>query len=321
MGKTLIIQNLQGIGDTVWFIRHYHAIAKATQDKKVSILTRSRSMADQILQYDPFIEQVLWLDIKPGRHDGLWGIVLLSRLICHYKFEKVWILHSRSLRYALACRLAGVPVIYGPGIGLQKYLLRKSVPLSKEEQTMHPIGRGTALLKRNGLTLDQEKAPLFVGEKVPKEIKKYPKPWVGLGIASSEPHKKWSWEKYVSLGIALHKQQGGTLFIMGGGLENNEAQKMMDSFRQENIDSFTATNLPITQSLALLQQLDFIVGNDTGILHAAPMVATPGLVLLGKSQVPIHQYAEVEGLQFDHKSINEITVEMVLEKIKMLGWV
>jgi heptosyltransferase-2 len=324
MSKTLIIQNLQGIGDTVWFIRHYHAIARSLPEQKVSILTRPRSMADQILQYDPFVDQVLWLEMKPGIHDGLLGIWRLAQLIRQYQFERVWILHSRSLRYALACRLAGVKIIYGPGIGLQRYLLSRSLSLLKEEQKCHPIRRGTFLLKRNGLWLDQEKSPLFVGEGerqfVHEKIKQLPKPWIGLGIASSEAHKKWSWQNYAALGAALHKKQGGTFFIMGAGLEKEEAQHIAKAFEQEKMPFFLAINFSISQSLALLQSLDFIVGNDTGILHAAPMAGSKGLVLLGKAQVPIHDYAEVEGLQVVDKDINEITVADVLENLSTLGW-
>jgi heptosyltransferase-2 len=325
MSKTLIIQNLQGIGDTVWFVRHYHAIALSIPEQKVSILTRPRSMADQILKHDPFVEEVLWLKMKPGMHDGILGIWRLAKLMRHHQFERVWILHSRSLRYTLACRLAGVKYIYGSGIGLQRYLLSRSLPLKKEEQKCHPIRRGTLLLKRNGLLLGQEKTPLFVGKEehqfVHEKIHHLPKPWVGLGIASSEVHKKWHWENYVALGVALHKKQGGTFFIMGAGLEKKESEYIAKVFKEKKVPYFAAVDFSISQSLALLQSLDFIVGNDTGILHAAPMVGSKGLVLLGSGQVPIHDYAEVEGLRFSAKDINEITVEDVLEKLTTLGWV
>jgi heptosyltransferase-2 len=325
MSKTLIIQNLQGIGDTVWFVRNYHAIARSIPEQKVSILTRPRSMADQILKDDPFIDQVLWLKMKPGIHDGLLGIWRLARLIRQHKFERVWILHSRSLRYALACRLAGVKYIYGSGIGLQRYLLSHSLPLLKEEQKYHPIRRGTLLLKRNGLSLDLEKSPLFVGDAerqfAHEKIHQFPKPWIGLGIASSEVHKKWSWQNYAALGLALHKKQGGTFFIMGAGLEIEESQHIAKVFKENKVPYFAAVNFSISQSLALLQSLDFTVGNDTGILHAAPMVGSKGLVLLGCGQVPIHDYAEVEGLRFSAKGIHEITVDDVLEKLTTLGWV
>ena len=325
MSKTLIIQNLQGIGDTVWFARHYHAIAGSVPEEKVSILTRPRSMADQILQHDPSIEKVLWLEMKPGIHDGLLGVWRLAQLIRRHGFEKVWILHSRSLRYALACRLAGVKYIYGPGIGLQRYFLSRSASLDKKDWEKHPIQRGTLLLKRNGISLGSEKAPLIIGEMersfVHEQIHFCPKPWIGLGIASSEPHKKWSWENYAALAIALHKKCGGTFFLMGGSMEQEEAKTIQHALQSAEIPCFLATDFSISQSLALLQTLSFSVGNDTGILHAAPRVGSRGLVLLGSVQVPIQDYAEVEGLRFRDKSINEITVENVLEKLTALGWI
>lgn len=330
--KTLIIQNLQGIGDTMWFVRHCQAIARATPEKQVCLLTRPRSMADKILQYDPYIEKILWLEIKGGKHDGLLGTLRLASLIREGGFKTVWILHSRSLRYALACRLAGVKNIYGPGIGLQKYLLSSGSLLDLEEHTKHPIIRGTLLLEKNGLHLGKETSPLYLGKGEEKRIKGILKdqkrPFWGIGIASSEEHKKWSWDSYVDLALSVHKKRGGTVCIMGGPLELGEGSRIQQALKEAGVDSITATQFSITESLALLSKIDFIVGNDTGILHAAPMVGTKGLVLLGSAQVPIHHHALVEGLRVNDNDpvqdppndLEQISVRMVMEKLSQLQW-
>ena len=332
-GKTLVIQNLQGIGDTMWFVRHFQAIAQKTPSKTISVLTRPRSMADQILQYDPNIDQVLWLDIKGGQHDGFFGTVRLAQLIRAHGFESVWILHSRSLRYAVACRLAGVKHIYGPGIGVQKFLLTENPMLEGSEQTEHPILRGTRLLEKQGLKLSDKKGPLCLGSLEKKWaqdiVKDFPKPWVGLGVASSETHKKWSWESYVELAKSIHKKSRGSFFIMGGPMETKEAESIFRALKEEGIASFASTGQTISESLALLSELDLIVSNDTGILHAAPMVGTKGLVLLGKTQVPIHHYAPVEGLhlsedekpQGNSNDLSQLSSKRVMEKLLDLEWV
>lgn len=332
-GKTLVIQNLQGIGDTMWFIRHMHAIAKQAKFGKVSVLTRPRSLADQILQADPHIEEVLWLDVKPGKHDGFWGTIRLANLIRKGHYDTVWILHSRSLRYALACRLAGVKNIIGPGHGLQRHFITNKNFLSEAEQLEHPIKRAGHLLKYQGASLGNDLSPCIVGPSnkafITKEFGKFQRPWIALGIASSEPHKKWLWQNFADLGARLRAETGGKIFIMGGPSETKESQLIYDEMFKKGYDPVKATNLTIQQSLALIQQCKFIVGNDTGILHAAPMLGSHGLVLLGKAQVPIHHYAEVEGLRLadcdevqpSPNNVQDIPVSSVFQKLKSCHWI
>ncbi len=332
-GKTLVIQNLQGIGDTMWFIRHIHAIAEQSKSKKVSVLTRPRSMADKVLAADPAIDNILWLDVKKGPHDGFFGTVRLANLIRKHKFDTVWVLHSRSLRYVLACRLAGVKNIIGPGHGLQKYLITNKNFLSESEQSDHPIKRAGYLLKSQGMEFKEEVSPCIISPAtkafITKEFGKYPRPWIALGISSSEVHKKWLWKNYSDLGGRLRAETEGTIFILGGASETKEAQLIYDEMFMKGHDPVQVTNLTIQQSLALIQQCNFIVGNDTGILHAAPMVGSHGLVLLGKAQVPIHHYAEVEGLRLAESdeiesppnNIQDIPVSSVFQKLKSLHWV
>lgn len=333
-GKTLIIQNLQGIGDTLWFVRHYRAIARSTERGTVTLMTRPRSLADQILCYVPFIEEVMWLHVKPGVHDGLYGTISLANLIKEKGFDHVWILHSRSIRYAAACFLAGVAHRFGPGIGLQRFLLNEPPFLEGLEQREHPILRATKLLEKHGLFLDKDTVPLNLGEAEKKWahhfLKEFPLPWIGFGIASSEPHKKWPSSNYRALAQKLWGSgKEGTFFILGGPLEAEEGQALQQSLVAEGIRAQAMTHLPIGSSLALIQRLSFMVGNDTGILHATPMVGTRGLVLLGKAQVPIHHFAEVEGL---HLNLNEtvaskpndiglLSPDRVMEKLKTLGWI
>lgn len=332
LGKTLIIQNLQGIGDTCWFIPHYHAIAKITKTKKVSILTRPRSMADQILHYDPFIEEVLWLQVKGGDHDGILGTWRLAQFLKSHRFDTVWILHSRSLRYVLACRMAGILDIRGPGIGWQKHLLITPPFLDAETQAMHPIIRGTRLLEKHGINLD-ETSRLSLGQEEDSWAKSFlaplPKPWVGIGLSSSEPHKKWPWERYKTLAEMIHRQRGGSILILGGPKEKEEALCLKEALKKKSISCQPVTEKTIGFSLALIHHLDFVVGNDTGILHAAPQVGSRGLVLLGRTQVPIHHYARVEGVHLDPEEriqkgdnqLETLSCEKVFKKLKDLGWV
>lgn len=229
--KTLVIQPLQGIGDYMWFVRHLHAIAAQTPEQKITLLTRPRSQAQLLAEVDPYIDEVLWLEVKPGKHDGMAGIFRLAHILRSYKFREAWILHSRSLRYPMACRLAGIPMVYGPGMGMQKHFLSKPETfLNAAEQKKHPIVRGTRLIERHGLKFLEEAIPLKIASSFEKGIQQefghLSEPWMALCISSSEAPKKWPASYFVELGELLAKEKKGTSFILGGPLEAAEGMEI-----------------------------------------------------------------------------------------------
>ena len=331
--KTLVIQPLQGIGDYMWFVRHLHAIAKSTPEKKVTLLTRPRSHAQLLAEADPSIEEVLWLDLKPGVHDGPLGVVRLAQMLRRYRFREAWILHSRSLRYPIACRLAGISTVYGPGMGLQKpFLSNPETFLSLEEQKQHPILRGTRVMERHHLSFLKEEAPLAVDpsflKSVRQEFGKQKHPWMALCISSSEASKKWPIDSFIVLGEKIFQEKKGTLFILGGPAEAAEGMEIQAALQRQGVEAMFVTG-DLRRTLQVLRLCDFVVGNDTGVTHAAPMVGTKGLVLLGQAQVPIHHYAPLEGLRASKtdqvvelpNNLEEITPDQVMAKLKSLSWV
>jgi heptosyltransferase-2 len=329
--KTLVVQPQLGIGDFMWFIRHLHAIAEKTPEKKVTLLARPRSQARFLIQEDPYIEEVIYLEVKPGIHDGIRGLWKLARLLKSYKFRDMWILHSQSLRYPLVGRLAGISHLYGPGKGLQKYFLNSGKMLTVEEQKTHPLSRGTRLLEKNGIPFLKEKRPLRVPPSKIKEIEKsykpYKKPWICLGISSNEVPKKWPTDRYIQLAEKISKETKGTFFILGGVAEQEEGAYVLEHLKAKKIPAVLAIG-DLWASLGILSLSKFIVGNDTGITNAAPMVGSQGLVLIGNTP-PIHHYAPLEGVragfegdtQVGSRDMDQITVTQVFAKLKSLGWV
>ena len=77
-----VIQPLPGIGDMVWHLPHIRAIA-AHAGAPVTLLTKPRSLADQLLANEPAVAEIVWLDLNPagrrGAHDGIGGFRRLVR--------------------------------------------------------------------------------------------------------------------------------------------------------------------------------------------------------------------------------------------------
>ena len=330
--KTLVIQPLQGIGDYMWFVPHLHALAVATPEKKISLLTRPRSFADQLSEHDTLIDEVLWLNVKKGPHDGVRGLIRLARMLRTKKYDQVYILHSRSLRYPIACRLAGIPKVYGPGIGWQRWFLTNPKTfLSAKNQKKHPIERGTLVLKNHRLNLNDSFFKLYLGDTAEKEAKSFLSqikgPYIALCIGSSEATKKWPAAHFIHLAEKIYQKKKTTFLIVGGPSETVEGKNIEMALRHKKIPcAFVCGDL--RRTLAILKYAQCVIGNDTGVTHASPLLGVQGLVLLGESQVPIHSYTKLEGVKVgadnqmtSPNNIQKIAPERVSERLDALGWI
>jgi hypothetical protein len=63
-GPVAVVQPLPGIGDMVWHLPHIRAIA-AYARQPVTLLTKPRSKADQLMLNDACVSKIVWLDLNP----------------------------------------------------------------------------------------------------------------------------------------------------------------------------------------------------------------------------------------------------------------
>ncbi|HSA48241.1 MAG TPA: glycosyltransferase family 9 protein, partial [Candidatus Competibacteraceae bacterium] len=205
-GRTLIVQPLPGIGDMVWHLPHIHAIAATTVTGQVDILTKPRSQADRLLCADPSVDRILWVERELGRHAGIPGIFRLAALLRQGTYQRVWILHG-STRYALAAWLAGIPERIGYGVGGQAWLLNVPVRLPVGCRHAHPTVRADALLDLLQVprTEPEPRLPVLAAaeQTVLERFADWPRPWIALGIGSSEPWKQWGAAHFAELALAL----------------------------------------------------------------------------------------------------------------------
>lgn len=320
--RTLIVQPLPGIGDMVWHLPHIHAIAATTTTGQVDILTKPRSQADRLLCADPYVSRVLWVERDSGRHAGVWGVFRLAALLRQGAYQRVWILHG-SARYVLAAWLAGIPERIGYGVGRQPWWLNVPVRLPAECRHAHPTVRANALLDLLHVprTEPEPRLPVLAAAKqaVVERFADWPQPWRVLGIGSSEPWKQWGTARFTELALALHRQQAGSVFIVGGPGERPLGDEILRRVRDGGGVAADAVALPLEQTAALLARSHGYIGNDTGVLNIAAAVETPALGLFGGSpplthSCLIHAITPPAG----HSGMAAITVAQVLEAFARL---
>ncbi len=283
--ESLVIQPLPGIGDMVWHLPLIHAIASQAPGGQVSILTKPRSGADRLLAADDRVAEVLWLERNPGPHDGIGGLFRLAAMLRQNNFAQAWVLHD-SARYALVTRLAGIPQRFGYGCGGQRRWLNAGPVLPPAQCRAHPIEKAALFRDLAGLPEVESEPVLPVSSDVVNDVRQrlgsMPRPWLALGIGSSEPYKQWGGEPFAMLATAFCGRTGGSVFVVGGPAENTLAMDI--GGRAQEARLLQAVAWPLDETAALLSVCDLFVGNDTGVLNMAAAVGTPAIGLFGASE-------------------------------------
>ena len=127
-GKTAIISIYPGIGDIVWHLPFFRALARKSEKKKIHLFTRKTTLAKEILKYDKTIGKIHYLNETREFFNTITNFPKIIKILKKEKFQTIWIFH-RSPRYAIIARLAKIKNIYGFGLGAQKIWLtsKKSI--------------------------------------------------------------------------------------------------------------------------------------------------------------------------------------------------
>jgi heptosyltransferase-2 len=312
VSKTLVIQPLPGIGDMVWHLPHLQSIAAQAPGGTIAVLTKRRSLADQLFDGVNWVFDVHWLERAQGpepagRHDGILGATRLARDLRRLRVETVWILHH-SWRYAAAARLAGI----ASRIGYRE--------LPTQSRQLHQAEKATELLRVHGLTVDP--TPRYTPtDRARAEIDRLygdlPRPWLVLGIGASEEFKLWPEERFAALARAYRDRTGGTVILAGGPDDKGPAERIMMGTKGAAV---LALGRPLGQAAALAGMADAVVGNDSGLLNLAAATGTRCIGLFGGSE-PLTLYPNLEALQpeggavYRENRMDGIEVESVMQAL------
>lgn len=282
--KVLVLQPLPGIGDMVWHLPALHALA--ARYGPVTVMTKARSCADQLLEGNPAVAHVIWLERAPGRHAGLLGLIRLVVDLRRLKLSEAWVMHG-SARYTMALYLAGVNRIVAPGKGLQRLFSDPTMWLDKAQLGTHPILRAEAMLRRAAIPLVRHEGCLrAAGNYLTQARQDYPHPeLVILGIGSSEPDKQWGARRFSQLAEQLLRHDLPVVLI-GGKAEQALAKEISSLTKEPGLQLEIARPLPYVT--ALLASARTYIGNDTGVLNMALACGIPAFGLFGASAPLTH---------------------------------
>jgi heptosyltransferase II len=318
-----VIQPLPGIGDMVWHVPHIRAIA-AFAGAPVTLLTKPRSLADQLLADEPAVGDIQWLDLNPsgrrGAHDGVGGFRRLVEKLRAGHFGTVVLLHHSAL-LAAAAWMARIPDRRGYGWGRQRWFLNAGPYLPADVKNMHQHTRATRYLRAAGIPLPSAEPELIASPATIEAAKKRlgnAGDFVAIGIGSSEPLRQWGTERFSELAAVLLDAGWPALVLVGGAEDIAQATMIVNALGERGDRLRLALGRNLADVMGMLTAASFYIGNNTGVMNIAAAVGIRTYALFGTTQPFEHASQIVAVTASDtgaHDGMKRLTVTAALRAI------
>jgi heptosyltransferase-2 len=118
------------------------------------------------------------------------------------------------------------------------------------------------------------------GEEIAREARKGRRRLVALGLAASEPLRRWPRQRYLDVIREVESRRGDVAFLALGGPDVVETCRWL-SERAPEVVTYPGDRLPLGVIWAAIAQCDLYVGNDTGLMHMAAAARIPVVVVIG----------------------------------------
>ncbi len=283
MTPSAVIQVKFGIGDVIWHLPFVRAIAAAAPGGRVTFLAPPASGAKELLAAEPSVAETIYFEHGGSELRRGINMIRLAGLLRRSRFHAIWIL-DRTIRPAVAARLAGIPERIGLGLGPQKlFITNPGVDHSHFHD--HPIDWLRALMAAMKLPLPSTEPALMLPREtlaaVSEKFKDRTRPWIVLGLGASHPEKDWSDAQWAQLLAGLRTP--GTVFLIGGGANFARAGNLIA--RGAAAPTINACDLRLVEAAALLRHADLFIGPSSGPMNLAAAGATEAFGLFGSTPV------------------------------------
>jgi len=228
----------------------------------------------------------------------------VTEIVCYPsgrgKWQVLWELRGRfdvaltmpnSMESALGLWLVGVPSRVGYNTDARRLFLKEAVSGYQALTGLHTVFYLLGLLKALGgvatftpptLYLEPEEEAMgarFLAESdLPGQG-----PWVGMSPgAAYGPAKRWEPSRFAALGRELQREFDARLVLLGGDEERPVADEVKKHLQGPVVDLVGRTSL--RQALGVLSQLNLLVANDSGLMHAAAALSVPLVALFGSTE-------------------------------------
>ena len=290
--KKILVVRYRFIGDTILTIPFLRNLRRANPDAQIDMIVAPGS--GEILKNCPYVNHLIYFDTtrkhKYERSEdskkSFWHYV---RLLRQEKYDKAYVL-KRSLSSAMLCFFSGIKERIGYKTELRGLLLTKCLDYDKEK---HESLCYLDVLKADGIEIKDTYLENWVTEEETEKVRNLLEangilqnvPKAVVNITATNDKKIWDIDSFAHI-IEFLINQKGVQVIFTGSPEDREVYERIpynEELKMKPLNLCGAVDL--NDSLAIIKEVDFVVGNDTGVLHMAASVNTKCIGLFGPMPV------------------------------------
>lgn len=269
MQKILVVR-MSSIGDIVLTTPILRALKNRFPGANIAFLTK-RQYRDLLL-YNPDLDEIFtWENGLSRLRGGKLDLLLDLQANPKSLFLSLRLKASRRLRYKkrhlnrwAATRCKWIP--FHPIHTVDLYL-RALIPL--------------------GINHSPQPLPqLYLNQEERKEARKFLRQegfsggkLVGISPGAKWEKKRWPSRRFAQVGETLAKKEEAKIILFGDESEQSLIREMAELMETKPIDAAGRTDLRLL--IALLEQCDLLITNDSGPMHIATGVGTPVVAIFG----------------------------------------
>lgn len=286
---SLLVVSTTGYGDTLWSLPAIRQLRKMYPDAYIAGLATPFSA--QFLKPCSYLDDVFIFKNRSLKSILSWPRLALD---LHKKqFDRAYFMHISDSTAVSLCLMAQIKQLYGvkgrvKGYEKAFYALTDLLPDSIETRLQTIEAKGYSLEEKDLFTPIYEEEKAKVLDKL-KDLD-VSKIRIALQIDSRKKEKEWPFESFIALAKKVQEWEGETnrgtpveIFFFAGP----EKQALLERAKEllPGVKSSLDYASSLRQSVALLQQMDFVLSNDTGPMHAAFAAEIPTIALFGPTSL------------------------------------
>jgi len=281
--RRILFIRMSALGDIILTTPLIRAAKTAFPEAEIDFLLKKRY--EELLWHHPLIHRAIGFDtslglagllrlireIRKEDYDLVVDLQLNPRSVLVRYFSGAW-MQRRCCKFSLERR-----ILVRFGINL----LKNAAPVAEryftalEDFGVKPDGGGPEIYPSPA---DSEKAQQIVNDAGLSG-----KRLIGLAPGASKFTKIWPANSFAAAGEKLARELKAGIVILGGCEEKVGAGEVFNRLKRLGADPVLnlAGELSILQSAAVLRQLQFLISNDTALMHLATAVNTPVVAIFG----------------------------------------
>lgn len=292
--QKILVRSTNWIGDAIMSTPAVRTIREHFPESEITLLVHP--WVGDVFRYSPRVDRLMLYE-KKGRHRGLKGLVLLAGELRRERFDCA-ILLQNAFEAGLLTLMAGIPVRGGYTTDGRSLLLTHGVRKISEFDKKHEVHYYQQILHGLGFHLAPNELELFVpGDQIDlakQSIAQWTR-WTGkqgtrspvIGFnpgAAFGPAKRWPAEKFADLAETLIRQLDACCIVFGSAADQETAAAIKQQVGPAGTRIIDLTGqTTLIEAMALINECDVFVTNDSGLMHVAAALHTPLVAIFGST--------------------------------------